>query len=564
MKRFVPWAVLISGFFCFAGIAEGAGDPKLPVIRGKEAIATVNGEPITLDQFLRTMASIHEEAGEKKVGGSRNLSAILDRLINIRLIYQEARNIGLDELEDVKSAVEEYRKKTLRSYLYGYHVRNIKKAKKEDVEKIYKDSVREVKVASLLIDKEEDAKALEAGLKSGEKYDELARRMVLEGKAEGGGEGQYLKLKELNPVTAGAVANLKIGEVSPVLPLGKKYTILKLEDIRIPEEPQAREKAQAEALSQAKIAEMNRYAESLKKKQVKIKEDLLESIDFDAKEPGIVDLMADKRVLAQVQGSAPVTVGELAEAVSRKYFHGPDRMAAKRKLNLRKQEVLNEILLRRLFDKEAIRLKIDRIPEYNAQVAEFKEETVFSVFVQQAILPDLKIDEEEIRAFYEGHKSEFRSPDKIKIRILAFTERRDAEEALEKLINGADLQWVLAYAPGQIDPEKARDLFEWGGKVLSAEDLPGGVRQAISGAKSGDFRFYSSPEGPSCVLSVEEVLPSRMQPFEEMKGVLAEKILREKSMEILNSWLVKLKAAYKVKIFAREETLQKIIANRFR
>lgn len=564
MKRFVPWVVLISGFIYFTGIAAGAGDPKLPVIRGKEALATVNGEPVTLDQFLRTLASIHEEAGEKQVGGKKNLSSILDRLINIRLIYQEARNIGLDELEEVKSAVEEYRKKTLRAYLYGYHVRNIKKAKTEDVEKIYKESVKEVKVASLLIGKEEDSKALEAALKSGEDYDELARGMVLEGKAEGGGEGQYLKMTQLNPVTAAAVAKLKIGEISPVLPLGKKYTILKLEDIRIPEDPQAREKAEAEALSQAKIAEMNRYAESLKKKHAKIKEDLLESLDFDAKEPGIVELMADKRVVVQVQGSTPVTVGELAEAVSRKYFHGPERMAAKRKLNLRKREVLNEILLRKLFDREAIRLKIDRTPEYKAKVVEFKEETVFGAFVSKAILPDLKIDEAEIRAFYEGHISEFRSSDMFKIRILAFTERGDAEEALEKLINGADLQWVLAYAPGKIDPENARDLFEWGGRALSAEDLPGGVQQAISGAKSGDFRFYASPEGPSCVLYIEEVHPARTRSFEEMKGILAEKIRREKSMEILNSWLVKLKAVYKVKIFAREDALQKIIEKRVR
>lgn len=566
MKRFVPWVTvsLIVGFFCFTGKAVFAENPKLPVMGGKQVLATVNGDPVTLEGFLRVMASIHEDTSEKQIEKSRNLSVVLDRLINIKLIYQEALNIGLDELEEVIIPVEEYRKKTLRQYLYAYHVRNITKPDKKDVERIYGESVKELKVTSLLMEREEDVKALEAGLKSGEDFDELARRMTLEGKAKGGEESRYIKSRELNPAIAGAIANLKIGDTTPVIPLEKKFTILKLEDIRFPENEEARERARAEALKQKKIASMKQYAEALKKKYARIDEGLLNSLDFDAKEPGMGALAADKRVLAEVQGGKPVTVGELAETVGSKYFHGAERMAEKKKLNVRKFEVLDEILLKQVVDKEAKRLKIDRNPEYKAQVDEFKQEIVFAAFVQKAILPELKVDEGEIRTYYEKHASEFRSPEMFKIRVLAFTAREDAEDALGKLNNGADFQWVNVYASGQVEPQKSKDLFEWGGKVLAAEEFPAGVRQAVSRANSGDFRFYASPEGPYCVLNIEEVLPSRTRSLEEMKNTLANEVLREKSMESLNSWLDKLKAAYKVKIFAREETLGKIIEKQYR
>ena len=69
-------------------------------------MATVNGEPITLDEFNRELATIHQGIGKDKKAEKEKISRLLKRLINMRLIIQEARRMGLDELKEVKERVD--------------------------------------------------------------------------------------------------------------------------------------------------------------------------------------------------------------------------------------------------------------------------------------------------------------------------------------------------------------------------------------------------------------------------------------------------------------------------
>src|SRR3972149_4700590 len=112
-----------------------------------------------------------------------------------------ARTIGLDELPEVRGAEKVFEEDTLRGMLYGYHVRNIRKADKKEVEKRYREAVKEFKVTSVLFEKEkeEDGKRLEAEVRAGGDFDELAQRMITAGEAKGSVEGQSLKFESLSP-----------------------------------------------------------------------------------------------------------------------------------------------------------------------------------------------------------------------------------------------------------------------------------------------------------------------------------------------------------------------------
>ena len=140
-------------------------------------LARINGEPLTLEEFERALAGIHGGMADNTPRSLPHPSQLLDRLINAKLVLQEARNIGLDELPEVRSAEKAFEEDTLRGMLYGYHVRNILKPDPKEVETRYREAVKEVKVISVLFDKEEDAKRLEADVKAGGKFEELAQRM---------------------------------------------------------------------------------------------------------------------------------------------------------------------------------------------------------------------------------------------------------------------------------------------------------------------------------------------------------------------------------------------------
>jgi parvulin-like peptidyl-prolyl isomerase len=480
-------------------------------------------------------------------------------LINAKLVLQEARNIGLDSLPEVQSAVKTYEEDTLRGMLFADRVRNVKKADKKEIEKRYKEAVKELKLKSLLFEKEEDAKRLETEIKAGKDFDEAAKTMLATGEAKGDAEGKFMKNESLLPEIAAALSSMKEGEVSGTIPIGKQFTVVKLEGTRFQEDPAAREKAEKDALQAKRIETLKSYTEGLKKKYVKVNEKLVEDLDYEAAEPGFEKLLVDKRVLARIKGEKPVTVGDLAGALQKKFFHGTERAIQEKKINRRKGQVLDEIVSRRVVNHEAKRRKLDRTEYFRNRVEEYRNGILFGVFVQKAIDPDVKVTESEMKAYLQEHISEYTIPEMIRIDGIAFSAKTDAEDVLEKLRKGAEFQWAKANAEGRLEVKEGGNIHAFGGNLLLTTELPEGVREAVSGAAEGDYRIYGESDGPYYVLHVKELMPSKPQSFEDAKGKIAGKVFHEKRQKALREWEEKLRKASTVKIFASGAKLDRIV-----
>ena len=531
----------------------------LPLVGGKPTLAMVNGEPLTLEEFDRVLAGIHGGMTDNAIQSRPNPSQLLDRMINARLVLQEARNIGLDELPEVRSAEKTFGEDTLREMLYSYHVRNIRKPDKKEVEKRYREAVKEVKVSSVLFEKEEDGKRLEAEVRAGGDFDELAQKMIIAGEAKGSLEGKYLKFESLGPEVATTVSSMKKGEVSPLMRIGKQFSMLKLGDTRFPEDKAAREQAEKDALQAKKTAALIAYTEGLRKKYVTIDRKLVDSLDYESSEPGFEKLLVDDRILANVKGEKPVTVADLTNAIEKKFFHGTERAAEGKKINRKKDQVLEEILNRRVTIKEAKRQKLDRTEFYKQKVAEYRNGILFGAFFRKVIAPDVKVDEEELKSYYQAHIGEYTFPEMVRIDGLVFSDRKDAEATIEKLRKGADFQWLRANADGQVEAGKGENLLEFRGQMLDATTLPEEVRKAVSGASPGDYRLYADPGNAYYVLDIRERISSRSMPFESVKELIETKVYAEKRQSVLRDWEEKLRKASDVKIYATGKQLDEIV-----
>jgi parvulin-like peptidyl-prolyl isomerase len=432
------------------------------------------------------------------------------------------------------------------------------------VEKRYREAVKEVKVTSVLFEREEDGKRLEAEVRAGGDFGELAQRMITAGEAKGSLDGQYLKFELLSPEVAKTVSTMKKGEVSPLIRIGKQFSLLKLEDIRYPKDKAARAQAEKDALQAKKVAALKTYTEGLRKKYVTIDRKLFDGLDYESSEPGFEKLLADDRTLAKVKGEKPVTVADLTKALEKKFFHGADRAAERKKLNPKKDPVLEEILNRRVTIKEAKKQKLDRTEFYKTKTEEYRDGILFGAFVQKVIAPDVKVDEEELKSYYQAHIAEYTFPEMVRIDGLVFSDRKDAEEAVEKLRKGADFQWLRANADGQVEAGKGKNLLEFGGQMLDATTLPEEVLKAISGASPGDYRLYADPGNAYYVLDIRERVPARPMPFESVKGVMEKKVYAEKRQSVLRDWEEKLRKASDVKIYATGGKLDRIVDPRSR
>lgn len=525
-----------------------ADDPKLPVKQGKRSVASVNGDFITLDELDRAFASTQAETPKGKKADKQE---VLQRLINTRLFIQEGRKIGLDELPEVKKQVDVQARVTLREHLIWNLLSSVKKPDEKEVEKLYREAIRQWKISDLLFTKEEDAKKLIEDIRQGGKFDESSHQAVANGTARRGADSQYVKIKDVDPAIADIVTRMKIGAISPAIPVKSGFVVVRLEESRSLDNDAEKELARQEALKQKKLRTLKNYNNSLIKQFARLHEEVLAGIDYEAGEPGFQTLLKDKRVLAEIQGEAPITVGDLTEELRQQLYHGVNRAIESKRLNAKKTTVFDEMLYKRMFRKEALRRGIDKSQAYKQKMREYEDSLIFSTFVQKALMPDIKLKEEEMNAYYLEHINDYTFPEMIRISSLSFTRRNDAEGAIEKLRKGTDFQWLLNNAEGQAD-KNSKGLLEFTGQLVVSDTLPEGVRKATKGAKDGDSRLYSDNEGYYYVLFIREVVPSRPKPYEEAREEIAKKFFDEKLKKSMDEWTGKLRAVADIKVYLKD------------
>ncbi len=550
MKKLFLIHVIGITFILFSSIGY-ASEQKLPVIDGQEVVATVNNDPITMGEYTRELSSIHGADKTEKQAGKIDFKGILDHLITLRLVRAEAINIGLNELPEVKEAVDVYARQTLNGLLKGEYVKRIE-ADDEEVERLYIEAVREYKLKAFLFNNKDEAKKVEEEIRAGGNFDDIIKKVHADNKIKQSAEGVYFTGRDLAPPVLEAISKMKTGDVGPLIEVQEGFLIFRLEEVRLPENPGAKEEARKQALDFKRKQALEKYKTILTEKYVKLDDAVLDSLDYESTVEDFEKLREDNRVIAQIEGEQPITVAELTNAVNNEYYHGVESAIKKKKLNDKKREFLyDKLLLKRLYRKEALKIGLDKSPVFKGMVKEYENTVLFDTFIKRVIVPDIRPGEEELKAYYDKNINKYSSPEMMRISGIAFGKADAAIDALERLKKGTEFKWLLANAEGQMD-KSAEGLLEFGGSVLTTNGLPQDVQKVISGAQAGDSRLYTSPEKYYYVLYIHEVFPSQPLPFEELREGISKEIFTDKLNKTIDDWAVKLRGVYEVKVYLTE------------
>ncbi len=568
---------------------------KLPVINGKEALATVAGDPITVEEYNRILAQIHNEPSDSKEGGKQtaqriDFAAVLDRLVNISLADHEAKNIGLDRLPAVRKQMD----KNAGNVLVGMvGPKNLEDVKPDPVleRRIYMGLVKEYKIKSavfnikefaedtrheILTQKERDDQEKAVNLlnswatnvKPGTDFDRTVRAAIKKGLAVGNLKGIYVKPGKMPASVAAVVGGMKVGQTSPLLRDGiNRFVLLKLIGVRYPAgDKKAMEQARRQALDMARTVRFNKFMGKLKKEYIKIHENVylsMDKLDYTAKGFDIGKLEKDKRVLAEVKGGKPVTVGELAAAINKKFYHGLGTVHNSEVLKA-KNFLLNTIISKRALKSEAIAEGLQNTRQYKDAVADYNKVLLFGVFMNMVVAPDVKFKPGADMAYYKKHLADYSADEMMRVRAMVFKKIQDAQNAVSMLKRGDEFHWVKANSPGQA-PKGEKGLIDFGDRLVYITDLPADAQKILRGAKTGAVRLYEGaavekgakkkkPEKRFYALYVEKEVPPQPKPFDEVKDEMEKKMYGEKFMEVANNWFAKLRKAYDVRIY--DETLR--------
>jgi len=198
-------------------------------------VAVVNGKPIPtsrLDMLVKQATA----SGQQK-DSPEFRAKVKENLIDMEIFAQEAEKLGLAKSEEVKSQLEFIRERVLQQALFQEHAKKFP-VKEEDIKAEYDKfkagaPANEYDARHILVDKEEDAKAIIVKLKGGAKFEDLAKQSKDTGSAANGGDLGWSNPNGFVKPFSDAMVALKKGQFTET-PVKTQYGyhVIKLEDVR--------------------------------------------------------------------------------------------------------------------------------------------------------------------------------------------------------------------------------------------------------------------------------------------------------------------------------------------
>jgi peptidyl-prolyl cis-trans isomerase C len=254
MKNHLPFALMItlgaltSSFAQNVAIVNGKAVPKSRVEALAQQVAR-SGRPVTPEVE----------------------SQIKDEVIAREVFMQEAQKKGLDATDDYRSQLELARQTILIRELFAEFQKNnpVTEAdiRAEFDKFVSANSGKEYRARHILVEKEDQAKAIIAGIKKGQKFEEIAKKQSKDpGSGANGGDLDWASPGNFVKEFSEAMMGLKKGQMTDVAVKTQfGYHIIRLDDLREAQLPKFDDvKPQiAQQLTQTK---MNNYQQDLRSK----------------------------------------------------------------------------------------------------------------------------------------------------------------------------------------------------------------------------------------------------------------------------------------------------------
>ena len=254
MKNHLPFALMITLGALTSSLAQN--------------VAIVNGKAVPKSR-VEALAQQVSRSGRPVTPEVE--SQIKEEVIAREVFMQEAQKKGLDATDDYRSQLELARQTILIRELFAEFQKNnpVTEAdiKAEFDKFVSANSGKEYRARHILVEKEDQAKAIIAGIKKGQKFEEIAKKQSKDpGSGANGGDLDWASPGNFVKEFSEAMMGLKKGQMTEVAVKTQfGYHIIRLDDVREAQLPKFDDvKPQiAQQLTQTK---MNNYQQDLRSK----------------------------------------------------------------------------------------------------------------------------------------------------------------------------------------------------------------------------------------------------------------------------------------------------------
>lgn len=439
--------------------------------------ALVNGEDVTESALVYSLNISHRR---ERLSATEdiNIKQFLNKLIDDRLIMQEARRMGLEQFPEIQQSIKAY---ILRESVIRLHeeeiIQKVVVSDKETADR-YKNDFESFTLGVIEVNSEDDAKKILEQLKEGGDFKGLVEKYSSHASRRDGGEITVIR-RSLTPQIQEVVSTLKEGELSDIVKAGDRYVVIKL--IKRQEAPDEElEKVRNNIIKEIrKVKERERsdeYLKSLREKaSIKIDRELLASIKLDAGGEEAEKWLNDDRRLVETYDSV-LTAGDFVKAALATRHKMPSDTEKP------KEDIIDGWVNVKLVDHEALNRHYENRQDLKESLEDYKDQLLKNAFIKKAIIPKIEVSDKDLEEYYSTHQKEFLKPVRVRLQQITLKTEEEANEVLKNLKEGADFSWAAKRKSIDSARENGGDTG-W----LALSEIPESLRGEISKLKKGEM-----------------------------------------------------------------------------
>jgi peptidyl-prolyl cis-trans isomerase C len=270
-----PWRrVLLAAAFAVCASAAAAQTPPPAT---DPVVAKVDGVEIKASDLALAEEEIGASLPQDASADARR-NYLVTHLIDMILLSRAAEEQGLSGSDDFKRRFAAMRQKLLA----GLMLRQVaqKDVSEQAMHKVYDDAVKqmgdeqEVRARHILVENEDQAKAIAAELKKGADFAELAKQKSKDPAAADGGDLGYFTKDQMVPEFADAAFKLDKGKISDPVKTAFGWHIIKVEDKRkkqLPSFDQVKDQLATVVIQQSQADLVNKLRNQAKIERLDVK-----------------------------------------------------------------------------------------------------------------------------------------------------------------------------------------------------------------------------------------------------------------------------------------------------
>lgn len=505
-------------------------------------LAVVNADSIFTTDVDAIFAGVHSgmSASQK---GDFDYHKLLKKLINDRLIIQEAEALGIPSEDYFREFLDE-QKRGLVSRLYvRKNLPAIDSIGADSIAAYFRGNYRKVRVRTIAVATAAAAESLVALVKAGADMDSLAKARSLDVHRYMGGLHSFKYWANIELDLRDYLQGATKGQLIGPFPFRQVSAIMRVEDTAPanPEELPALRGMIKEALrAQSAEAAWKRFVGNLRDRySVVIDSAAIAAIVENT--TSVLDSTfqyGSERPVAVMAGQVIADESRLRRATA----HAAMSNATAPVATLLYQ-TLDGLLQEAVLYRAGLDAGLDADERIVRQLAVASDSALIEIYLKETVVAAIKFNRDEFQQYYREHQADFRDPDQINIREVTVASAATADSAVALLHEGAD----FGYVAGRFrkDPKELAERVQW----ISLAAFPPSIRADLEQIKvGGNSQAYPTEDG-WVIFKLLDRRQGELRRMDEVEMKIREAMFQAKFTELLDAALERLRAHSTIVLF---------------